>query len=964
MNKIAASIVLLLLSTTISVAQVISFEKQYPETWKASSGSKLSVSDLYYKDGESSLMWNYKEGSTIDISVEPILLDEKTEGKYGITLWIYNEVPINDSICFKFKSSGDKSSYWFAYHLNYKGWRACWIAFEYMQGDKREKKINAIQVAAPNTKSGRVFFDRMKFPERKMNARTTPDAQMPTNNSLASRDLWHWCRVWEWEQYRYDLPLCAKLSAKQLKELKTIEERLDDFVREETPKKKAISNAYKLFERAAITSSGKGFTGAPLVMVDEQNKKRGELSLYDLETMLSGFAYDSYYNGSAEAYKNYFLVWNYALDQGFAYGSGIGTNHHYGYQVRKIYSTAWLMRKEICKQSNRDEILSALTFWSAIQETRLSYQYGRDELLDSWHTLTMPKIISVMMMQDNREKERALRSLSRWISSSLEYTPGTIGGIKVDGTTFHHGGFYPGYTSGVLACIGQYIALTNQTDYELSFESRQHLKQALLAMRNYTNGNEWGIALGGRHPFSGSMKEDDIESFASLALAGDLEQKGNPFDYSLAADYLRLQPKNTPMAKFFKKQGVEASSAPQGFFVYNYGSAGIYRRNNWMVTLKGYNTDVWGSEIYKKDNRYGRYQSYGSAQIIGEQGRIASGYEEDGWDWNRLPGTTTIHLSLDLLESPLPGTLMAHSKENFAGTCSFENKNGMFAMKLMERSYKNFTPDFIARKSVFCFENRLICVGTGISNSNATYPTETTLFQSTFNENQSPIHVDGKEINTAPYENIITIEKSHVVRDGYDNYYFIPQGELHIQVAEQQSRDNKVKAETKGMFAVAYLNHGTTPKEKEYEYMVLIQPTEEELIRAKQGGIYEISKSNVIHRVHDKLTDIIAYAIFEPYHSTDDSLLISASSEMMLMSKRVGKDILTLSLCDPNLNIAEKAYTTKEPSRVIEKEITLKGLWQLKVDNQQVKISHSAGNTLVKVSFCNGRPVEIQLAIL
>ncbi|MEG2573941.1 MAG: chondroitinase family protein, partial [Bacteroides sp.] len=91
MNKIAASIVLLLLSTTISVAQVISFEKQYPETWKASSGSKLSVSDLYYKDGESSLMWNYKEGSTIDISVEPILLDEKTEGKYGITLWIYNE---------------------------------------------------------------------------------------------------------------------------------------------------------------------------------------------------------------------------------------------------------------------------------------------------------------------------------------------------------------------------------------------------------------------------------------------------------------------------------------------------------------------------------------------------------------------------------------------------------------------------------------------------------------------------------------------------------------------------------------------------------------------------------------------------------------------------------------------------------------------------------------------------------
>ena len=36
-----------------------------------------------------------------------------------------------------------------------------------------------------------------------------------------------------------------------------------------------------------------------------------------------------------------------------------------------------------------------------------------------------------------------------------------------------------------------------------------------------------------------------------------------------------------------------------------------------MITLKGYNTDVWGAEIYQKDNRYGRYQSYGAVLIMG-----------------------------------------------------------------------------------------------------------------------------------------------------------------------------------------------------------------------------------------------------------------------------------------------------------------------------------------------------------
>lgn len=77
-----------------------------------------------------------------------------------------------------------------------------------------------------------------------------------------------------------------------------------------------------------------------------------------------------------------------------------------------------------------------------------------------------------------------------------------------------------------------------------------------------------------------------------------------------------------------------------GFFVYNYGSAGIFRRADWMVTLKGYTTDVWGAEIYAKDNRYGRYQSYGSVQIMGKGNpvsRAGSGFVREGWDWNRLP---------------------------------------------------------------------------------------------------------------------------------------------------------------------------------------------------------------------------------------------------------------------------------------------------------------------------------------
>mgnify|MGYP000060817800 CR=1 FL=1 len=77
----------------------------------------------------------------------------------------------------------------------------------------------------------------------------------------------------------------------------------------------------------------------------------------------------------------------------------------------------------------------------------------------------MAKTVSALLFVDERERARALAGLSRWLSGSLQYSPGTIGGIKVDGTTFHHGGFYPAYTTGVLAMVGQFIALTSHTRY-------------------------------------------------------------------------------------------------------------------------------------------------------------------------------------------------------------------------------------------------------------------------------------------------------------------------------------------------------------------------------------------------------------------------------------------------------------------------------------------------------------------
>ena len=450
--------ILALLCGQVSFAQLIGFETGIPKQFQTSDKGKITLSTQYYKEGKQSLKWDFRSGSKLNVALEqPLTLDERMENSYGITLWIYNEVPQQDSIRFEFLSPQGDVSYWFSFQLASTGWRACWIGFQHMKGDKQNKEIASYRLIAPERK-GRIFLDRLTFPVKKMNDRTTPDLQMPYNNSLSYRDLWHWCRVWQWEQYRYDIPLPSTLNQAEKDELRTVEQRLTNALDIQKAPKEAVSKAYDVFQKANIQRSGTGFTGTPILTPDELDRSKGEISWNDLETMLSGFAYDAYYNHSETSCQNYFTVWDFAIDQGFSFGSGMGTNHHYGYQVRKIYTTAWLMRDAIWKAPNRDNILSTLIFWSALQETRQPYQYGRDELLDSWHTLLMAKTVSALLFTDERERVRALKGLSRWVSSSLQYTPGTIGGIKVDGTTFHHGGFYPAYTTGVLAMVGQFIS--------------------------------------------------------------------------------------------------------------------------------------------------------------------------------------------------------------------------------------------------------------------------------------------------------------------------------------------------------------------------------------------------------------------------------------------------------------------------------------------------------------------------
>ena len=91
-------------------------------------------------------------------------------------------------------------------------------------------------------------------------------------------------------------------------------------------------------------------------------------------------------------------------------------------------------------------------------------------------------------------------------------------------------------------------------------------------------------------------------------------------------------------------------NSPSGFWAKNYASLVIQRRDNWAVTVKGFNRFVWDFEAKPgKQNVFGLYQSHGALLVANSEEALLTHDIHNGWDWTRHPGTTTIKLDPEQL---------------------------------------------------------------------------------------------------------------------------------------------------------------------------------------------------------------------------------------------------------------------------------------------------------------------------
>ena len=1006
-----------LLCSTFLHAQVVtdermfSFEKpQIPDCITATH-SRLSVSDLHYKDGKHSLEWTFEPGGILELKKDLKFEKKDPTGKdlylSAFIVWVYNEVPQNATIEFQFLKDGKRCTS-FPFGINFSGWRAAWVCYERDMQGTPEEGMNELRIIAPNSK-GTLFIDHL-ITATKVDARQqTADLQVPFVNAGTTN---HWLVVYQHSLLKPDIEL-TPVDDKQRAEMQLLEKRFRDMIYTKGKiTDKEVENIRKKYDFYQITYKNGQVSGVPIYMVraaeayeriipdwnkDMLTKMGVEMRAYfDLMRKIAV----AYNNSTAkpvireEMKKKFLAMYDHITDQGVAYGSCWGNIHHYGYSVRGLYLAYFLMKDVLREAGKLQEAERTLRWYAITNEV-----YPKPEVdgidMDSFNTQTTGRIASILMMEDTPEKLQYLRSFSRWIDYGCRPALGLSGSFKVDGGAFHHRNNYPAYAVGGLDGATNMIYLLSRTEFAVSKLAHETVKNVLLTMRFYCNKLNFPLSMSGRHP-DGKGKLVPMH-FAMMALAGSPDGK-EEYDSEMASSYLRLisnsgvendAPEYMPKvsnaeerkaAKLLIEKGFRPEPDPQGNIAMGYGCISVQRRSNWSAVARGHSRYLWAAEHYLGANLYGRYLAHGSLQILtaapGQTVTPAtSGWQQEGFDWNRIPGVTSIHLPLEQLQAKVLNVdrysgmeEMLYSDEAFAGGLSQQKMNGNFGMKLHE--HDKYNGSHRARKSYHFIDGMIVCLGSDIENTNTEFPTETTIFQLAVTDKAGHDY----------WRNYQGDKKVWV--DHLGTGYYVPTAIRFEKNFPQHSRMQNTGKETKGDWVSLVVDHGKAPKNGRYEYAVLPQTNETAMKKfAKKPAYKVLQQDRKAHIVESASEQIVSYVLFEtPETTLPGGLLQRVDTSCLVMTHQESADKIKLTVAQPDLALyrgpSDEAFD-KDGKRIersiysrpwinngsseIPVTVTIKGRWNVEETPYCKVVSSNEKQTILRFSCKDGASFEVEL---
>ncbi len=962
-NFIISLFLLFSLTGNIS-AQEFTFESGVPAGWNAAQGS-LSVSTEHYKDGVQSLCWNASGVSVLNITFPQFNIGPSNSA----CLQIYSPSVSNDVLMVEFQYNG-ATRRTANFTLNYEGWHEFNRAYtEY--ASTASYSVNSVRITLQPFSEGnrKIYFDQVNFNI------TTETGRIPgcqwiidkqyftTNNTLLNLYA-----------NPTDIPLETP-SAQQLQDIATLklsQKRTPPAgtPAEVTTAKNYVNNYLKVVRNPDGSVSGR--------VINTTASGLTTTTVTELVSRLEILAAAALSDASNQTVFNNYV--DHLLDQGFAEGCSFQIGITDYTNARNIPAKI-LNALPACDAHQQTELLKLvrwISYYGYMYEPELTYL---SELNSDLIYLYIPHMLAVAALQpDNQYALREMKAFKRYMERNTEYVPGGSDILKPDGTGFHHKTHYNNYMYAYQTWTECLYSLTG-TSFRIAPEAYLRFKKAIISIYTMaTLGADsqryYANSLSGRNPF-----DSGIKLFYSKTLFENLVTIGNDClgmaDTELEGAYNYFFQTN--------KYAVPAWNR-EGFFQFNYSPIGIYRKNNWVVTMHAPTSKLWGAEIYNNQNRFGRYQSDGTLEVLYTGALTRSGYPANGtgggWDWNVIPGATTVHYVSWQEMMPyksLTGRFDQYTKtKNFSGALSWGDY-GMFACDFDQVdtwSGQAFTPtNLIFKKSMFAFDGMIISMGSGIGSS-GTYDnsmrTATNLFQEIIVSGSNPLILDGNSLSN-PYSSTITPDAGHWILTPAGTGYYIPSGNDDLalffqnQTTPKENGSDYASPLTTSLAAKAYINHGIKPSGKKYNFVVFpgsnAANMQEMATKINNGEVYTIhEQSDNMHALIYRPLNITACSFFKAVDNLSLNLIKSVSGENLLMFKpNPNETSYDLAVCNPNLRPqANSTYDWVATSSTI--TYTLKGTWFPGGTYENVVFSHPVSDeTQMTVTCKEGETTYIRI---
>jgi len=923
----------------------------------ASATGSLSASTAHKKNGVQSLAWQAKNNDALTISnLQISATDIYNYSANSAQFWIYSKAITNDTLVIKFFDNNNSLKREGRIVLNYSGWRDFHRSYRYDYNFGTEQSgflLNRITITyrgyAGNANTNTVFLDEMTF----------------ANNASVRIPGPH-----NGDDYKH-----FRLTSNYTKAILAYQHQADIAPGMATAQEiSAIQTLKNVYKRNAGSASAAQITEAKnyvkglniIANADGTLNGRGIYDIYELDTLLKIANYVAYLsrayikNNDTDALSKLNSFMPYLLEQGLAEGGRIVMPYN-NYTASRNFPIGFLEALPLLNSQPVQDAVIKMLKWSHEFNTiydasptpglELDYMYLKSNLL----------LELALLGSDNHVIARDLKSFSRYLKQYTYTSEGARDGLKIDGTGFHHQSAYINYQYSYTSWISRAHELKG-TPFKISAQAYENMKSALKTLFLQTSkGVLIPHSASGRAPFTAAapVNASTLEKF--IEVGGDLLSQ--PFDADMAQFYNYVF-QNT-------KYAVPAKSW-NGYHQFNYAQTGVYRKDNWIAVAKGLTSKMFGAEIYTSDNRYGRYQGYGALEILYGGTLANSGYlaNGNGWDWNMMPGTTTVLLPYESLKPNISGTASEYQQDDYAGALA-NDKYGIFGLNFVQNPGVKYTGQNLSfKQSVFTFDSLMLCLGSSISAQNPNHKVISTLFQNVKTSGADAIYVNQVSQSGDTHQQIDLANQSLTLLNTQGTGYYVPKGNkvLNVFRGNQTSpveSSNDTQNTTTAYASKAWIDHGTLTNNSNYQYVVVPATTANKLQAIAQqidaGELFNIIKqTDSLHAVQSLEDSVYAFNAFYANPHINIGKVSAISSRALFFIKEAGGE-LEIKIASPDLNAVEDAVSEWK-SAIKPITITLKGTWDVANNPDNAAINQINANTTITFNLKDGLAQQIKLS--